>query len=80
VLVLIRDVWPRAVSETLEQDERAESDPDAQQNRLLEIGIGSQILHDLGVRDMVLLSNSPQRKVVGLEGYGLQITDHRRLE
>lgn len=80
VLVLIRDVWPRAVSEALEQDERAEPDPNAPQNRLLEIGIGSQILHDLGVRDMVLLSNSPQRKVVGLEGYGLQITDHRRLE
>ena len=80
VLVLIRDVWPRAVSEALEQDERAEPDTDAPQNRLLEIGIGSQILHDLGVRDMVLLSNSPQRKVVGLEGYGLQITDHRRLE
>ena len=80
VLVLIRDVWPRAVSEDLEQDERAEPDTDAPQNRLLEIGIGSQILHDLGVRDMVLLSNSPQRKVVGLEGYGLQITDHRRLE
>ena len=80
VLVLIRDVWPRAVSEALVQDERAEPDTDAPQNRLLEIGIGSQILHDLGVRDMVLLSNSPQRKVVGLEGYGLQITDHRRLE
>lgn len=80
VLVLIRDVWPRAVSEALEQDERAEPDTDDPQNRLLEIGIGSQILHDLGVRDMVLLSNSPQRKVVGLEGYGLQITDHRRLE
>jgi 3,4-dihydroxy 2-butanone 4-phosphate synthase/GTP cyclohydrolase II len=80
VLVLIRDVWPRAVSEALDQDERAEPDPDAPQNRLLEIGIGSQILHDLGVRDMVLLSNSPQRKVVGLEGYGLRITDHRKLE
>jgi len=79
VLVLIRDVWPSAVSEALVQDERAEPDTDAPQNRLLEIGIGSQILHDLGVRDMVLLSNSPQRKVVGLEGYGLQITDHRRL-
>jgi 3,4-dihydroxy 2-butanone 4-phosphate synthase/GTP cyclohydrolase II len=80
VLVLIRDVWPRTISEALEQDDRAEPDTDAPQNRLLEIGIGSQILHDLGVRDMVLLSNSPQRKVVGLEGYGLQITDHRRLE
>lgn len=80
VLVLIRDVWPCAVSETLVEDAREETSPDAPQNRLLEIGIGSQILHDLGVRDMILLSNSPQRKVVGLEGYGLRITGHRRLE
>ena len=29
---------------------------------------------------MILLSNSPQRKVVGLEGYGLRIVDYRRLE
>jgi 3,4-dihydroxy 2-butanone 4-phosphate synthase/GTP cyclohydrolase II len=80
VLVLIRDVWPHAVSDALDVDKREESDLDDTQDRLLEIGVGSQILHDLGVRDMVLLSNSPQRKVVGLEGYGLRITDHRRLE
>ncbi len=80
ILVLIRDVWPRAVSHALEVDKREEPGPDGPQDRLLEIGIGSQILHDLGVRDMVVLSNSPQRKVVGLEGYGLRITDHRRLE
>jgi hypothetical protein len=29
---------------------------------------------------MVLLSNSPQRKIVGLEGYGLKVTGHWGLE
>jgi 3,4-dihydroxy 2-butanone 4-phosphate synthase/GTP cyclohydrolase II len=79
VIVLIRDVWPRAVSDALNSGTGEEQSAETQQDRLLEIGIGSQILHDLGVRDMVLLSNSPHRKVVGLESYGLQITDHRKL-
>jgi 3,4-dihydroxy 2-butanone 4-phosphate synthase/GTP cyclohydrolase II len=38
------------------------------------IGIGSQILVDLGVSDMVLLSNS-RPDLVAIEGYGLTITD-----
>lgn len=37
-------------------------------------GIGAQILADLGVRDLRLLTNNP-RKVVGLDGYGLHITE-----
>lgn len=37
---------------------------------LRDYGIGAQILLDLGITDMTLLSNS-QRHVVGLEGYGL---------
>jgi 3,4-dihydroxy 2-butanone 4-phosphate synthase/GTP cyclohydrolase II len=41
---------------------------------LRSIGIGSQILVDLGVTDMVLLSNS-RPDLVALEGYGLTITD-----
>jgi 3,4-dihydroxy 2-butanone 4-phosphate synthase/GTP cyclohydrolase II len=41
---------------------------------LRSIGIGSQILVDLGVSDMVLLSNS-RPDLVALEGYGLTITD-----
>lgn len=80
VVVLIRDVWPRAISDALNAgtpDARADEDASG---RLLEVGIGSQILHDLGVRDMVLLSNSPQRRVVGLEGYGLRIADHRKFD
>jgi len=37
-------------------------------------GIGAQILVDLGVREMRLLTNNP-RKIAGLEGYGLKIVD-----
>ena len=40
------------------------------------IGIGSQILTDLGVHEMVLLTNS-RPDYVGLDGYGLTITDHK---
>ncbi|GAA4037837.1 3,4-dihydroxy-2-butanone-4-phosphate synthase [Parerythrobacter jejuensis] len=39
------------------------------------VGIGSQILADLEVNDMILLSNS-QPNVVAIEGYGLNIVDH----
>jgi len=41
---------------------------------LRHFGIGAQILHDLGVRDIRLLTNNP-RKVIGLEGYGLRIVE-----
>ena len=43
---------------------------------LRDYGIGAQILLDLGVRDMILLSNTP-RTLIGLEGYGLNIVEHR---
>jgi 3,4-dihydroxy 2-butanone 4-phosphate synthase/GTP cyclohydrolase II len=42
-------------------------------------GIGVQILKDLGVRTMRLLSNNP-RKLVGLEGYGLSVVEWLPLE
>ncbi len=40
---------------------------------LKEYGIGAQILSNLGVKKIKLLSNSKLPKVVGLEGYGLEI-------
>jgi 3,4-dihydroxy 2-butanone 4-phosphate synthase/GTP cyclohydrolase II len=42
-------------------------------------GIGAQILRDLGVRTMRLLTNNP-RKFVGLEGYGLSVVESLPLE
>jgi 3,4-dihydroxy 2-butanone 4-phosphate synthase / GTP cyclohydrolase II len=46
---------------------------------LRDYGIGAQILQDLGVRKMKLLTNNP-KKVVGLEGYGLEIVERMPLE
>ena len=39
---------------------------------LREYGLGAQILADLGLKTICLLTNNP-RKIVGLEGYGLEI-------
>jgi 3,4-dihydroxy 2-butanone 4-phosphate synthase/GTP cyclohydrolase II len=42
-------------------------------------GVGAQILHDLGVRKMRLMTNNP-RKRTGLVGYGLEIVENVPLE
>ncbi|TCS96582.1 GTP cyclohydrolase II /3,4-dihydroxy-2-butanone 4-phosphate synthase [Hazenella coriacea] len=46
---------------------------------LREYGIGAQILRDLGVRKMRLLTNNP-RKITGLKGYGLEVVEVLPLE
>jgi 3,4-dihydroxy 2-butanone 4-phosphate synthase / GTP cyclohydrolase II len=45
--------------------------------RLRQYGIGAQILNALGLHDLVILTNSPGVKPVGLEGYGLSIVGTR---
>lgn len=46
---------------------------------LRDYGIGAQILHDLGVRNMRLMTNNP-RKIAGLSGFGLKIAERVPLE
>ena len=41
---------------------------------LRDYGIGAQILADLGLREIRLLTNNP-KKIAGLEGYGLKVTE-----
>ncbi len=48
--------------------------PDGQRMLQHDTGIGAQILSDLGLRSIRLLTNHP-RKVVGLEGFGIEIVD-----
>jgi 3,4-dihydroxy 2-butanone 4-phosphate synthase/GTP cyclohydrolase II len=60
--------------DTVEANERLGFKPDQR-----DYGIGAQILRDLGVRTMRLLTNNP-RKFVGLEGYGLSVAESLPLE
>jgi 3,4-dihydroxy 2-butanone 4-phosphate synthase/GTP cyclohydrolase II len=81
VIVLIRDLRPKGVSAVIAQNAersrpRRKIDPE---RRLVEIGVGSQILRALGVTDMTLLSNAPPSRYVGLEGFGLRIVGQRRI-
>jgi len=60
--------------DTVEANEALGFKPDQR-----DYGIGAQILAELGVRRMRLLTNNP-RKFVGLEGYGLQIVERIPIE
>jgi len=60
--------------DTVEANERLGFKPDQR-----DYGIGAQILTEVGVRSMRLLTNNP-RKFVGLEGYGLSVSETLALE
>ncbi|MBO0710584.1 MAG: 3,4-dihydroxy-2-butanone-4-phosphate synthase [Acetobacteraceae bacterium] len=72
VVVLIREHRKTALSERVAGLAGATRPP----RQLRDYGIGAQILLDLGVKNMVLLSNT-RRTLVGLDGYGLNIVDQR---
>jgi 3,4-dihydroxy 2-butanone 4-phosphate synthase/GTP cyclohydrolase II len=47
---------------------------------LRQYGVGAQILSSLGLSRIVLLTNSPKPKVIGLDAYGIEIVDTRKVE
>ena len=75
VVVLIREALPTAVSDKIR---RKAGEHVPHQVELRDYGIGAQILFDLGVREMELLTNSDY-DIVGIEGYGLSIIGTRRI-
>jgi len=60
--------------DTVQANERLGFKPDQR-----DYGIGAQILRDLGIKTMRLLTNNP-RKFIGLEGYGLSVVESVPLE
>ena len=88
VVVLIREPRPNTLSASIAKlIEMNGGDGDALRQELADengdgdlrdYGVGAQILHDLGIRDMILLSNT-KRHIVGLDGFGLNLVDQRPL-
>ena len=70
---LFRDT-SRADKHTNKSAEQASTNPGSQLRDFRDYGIGAQILRDLGVRKMRLLTNSP-RRLVSLPGYGLEVVE-----
>ncbi|MBO6854517.1 MAG: 3,4-dihydroxy-2-butanone-4-phosphate synthase [Marivivens sp.] len=68
VVVLLRDT-------SMKLDVHDEVSP----KTLRQYGLGAQILSSLGLSDIVLLTNSPKPKIVGLDAYGLQIVGTKKI-
>ena len=75
VVVMIREHRPTALAERVRLLAASTPRP---QRELRDYGIGAQILLDLGVKNMILLTNR-RRTVIGLEGYGLNIVEQRSI-
>tara|TARA_B100000315_G_C14187154_1_gene411644 strand:- start:135 stop:593 length:459 start_codon:yes stop_codon:yes gene_type:complete len=82
VLVIIRDPLKSSLSDQVKarngtlDTESGKASPGPE---LRDYGVGAQILLDLGVKDMIVLSNT-ERTLIALEGFGLSIAEHRPID
>lgn len=73
VLVIIREPIATSLSDSIRGRHEGGDRPFGE---LRDYGVGAQILLDLGVSDMIVLSNT-RRTIVGLDGYGLRVVEQR---
>ncbi len=71
-VVVLREMGTPQISERI----KAQISGDDPPARLIDYGVGAQILVDLGIHNMILLSNTP-RTIIGLDGYGLKVVEQR---
>ncbi len=77
VIVLLRSPNATSLSDSL-LNKPDENLSDKNEKVLRDYGIGAQILLDLGVRDMILLSNNT-KSIIGIDGYDLHIHGYRAI-
>ena len=75
IIILIRDISPESLSNKMSK--LLETVPKKNTN-IREYGVGAQILSDLGVKNMTILSNK-KSNAIGLEGFGLTIKGWKKL-
>jgi 3,4-dihydroxy 2-butanone 4-phosphate synthase/GTP cyclohydrolase II len=75
-IVLIREPHPTYLSEQVAAREANGNGEPGPRRALRDYGVGAQILLDIGVTEMILLSNT-KRTIVGLDGYGLKVVEQR---
>ncbi len=75
VVVVLRDqLSTTRLSDRIKAHAKGEDGP----ARLMDYGVGAQVLVDLGVQNMILLTNT-SKNVIGLDGYGLKIIEQRKI-
>ena len=73
VLVFIKDSNLRSVTQTLKDYKDKDFYKKGKDKLIRNYGIGAQIIKDLKIKNMTLITKSP-KKVIGLDGYGIRIT------
>ena len=73
VLVFIKDTNLRSVSQTLKDYKNKNFYKKGNDKLIKNYGIGAQIIKDLKIKNMILITKSPKR-VIGLDGYDIKIT------
>ena len=72
VLIFIKDTNLRSVTQTLKKYKNKEFEKKGGDKSIKNYGIGAQIIKDLNIRNMILITRS-LKKVIGLDGYGIKI-------